>query len=119
MPASGPRYGPFLNHSESNPHVLHRLHPQPDRHLVLPRRWRMLLLVLALVRGGEAVAVRMLCWFSLCRWRYLATIMACYPGESFPADAPHAVGLYQCVRCKELSLGAPSDPAMRAEESHE
>lgn len=44
------------------------------------------------------------CLFSLCRWRYFGNLV-------LADDAP--AGLYQCTRCKSLSLGSPTDPRDR------
>lgn len=45
-----------------------------------------------------------LCWFKLCDWRYFGNLQ-------LADDAP--AGLYQCSRCKTLSLGSPTDPTTR------
>jgi len=41
----------------------------------------------------------MLCWFFACRWLHL-----CNVEHSSAVRAP--VGLYQCLRCKTVSVGA-------------
>jgi hypothetical protein len=48
--------------------------------------------------------VKLLCLFRQCRWHYFGNLV-------LADDAP--AGLYQCTRCKSLSLGAPTDPRTR------
>jgi hypothetical protein len=50
--------------------------------------------------------MRWLCWFKLCDWRYFGNVSAPVPKDCY-------AGLYQCSRCKTLSLGSPTDPANR------
>lgn len=55
--------------------------------------------------------MRFLCWFSLCRWVYLGAFE-----QSDPMKIPGtqgARGLYQCPRCKTVSIGSPTNPAQR------
>jgi hypothetical protein len=59
----------------------------------------------------------MICWFMPCDWRYFGcvAIQKNEPGV-FDSSAPYELaGLYQCSRCKTLSLGSQTDPARRAQ----
>lgn len=52
--------------------------------------------------------MRWLCWFSLCPWAHLFNARQ----DGFMAggrgiETSYVVGVYQCPRCKTLSLGAP------------
>lgn len=47
--------------------------------------------------------MRFLCHFMPCKWNYLGNVMR-RGGEA---------GLYRCMRCGDVSIGAPSDPADR------
>ena len=62
--------------------------------------------------------MRFLCWFSQCRWYYLGCVILgdtrVHPG----GVGQHLGGLYQCMRCKTMSLGSPSDPAIRRPEHY-
>lgn len=42
------------------------------------------------------------CWFQPCRWAHLFNAVQ----RAFEA-APHEVGVYQCTRCKTVSVGSP------------
>lgn len=49
-----------------------------------------------------------LCWFLPCRWQHVATVThqrEINPPSSAFVGVPF--GLYQCRRCKTLSVGAP------------
>jgi hypothetical protein len=53
----------------------------------------------------------MSCWFRQCDWIYLVSVERADP--SFIPGTQGQVGLYQCRRCKTLSLGAATAPANR------
>lgn len=48
--------------------------------------------------------------FKPCKWQWLCDVMVKdgRPSVDDPlAQHPHQIGLYQCARCRTLSLGAP------------
>lgn len=48
-----------------------------------------------------------LCWFNQCKWRFIANTGKVW---NRPSDTlVGALGLYQCSRCKTLSIGKPGD----------
>ena len=51
-----------------------------------------------------------LCWFRPCRWIYFGTVR--WPRAVWLQEDA-TCGLYQCSRCKTLSLGAASPPSER------
>ena len=44
--------------------------------------------------------MRWLCWFSQCRWWHIGNVLPPTPAEG------DGYGLYQCHRCKTLSIGS-------------
>ena len=44
----------------------------------------------------------MLCLFFQCRWRYVMNA-----DDSLDPLNSYSVGLYQCTRCKTISIGSP------------
>ncbi len=55
--------------------------------------------------------MRWFCWFSQCRWLYLGAFEQADP--TFIPGTQGQRGLYQCYRCKTVSIGAPTDPNVR------
>lgn len=55
--------------------------------------------------------MRFLCWFSQCKWHYLGAFEQADP--NFTVGTQGRRGLYQCRRCKTISIGAPTDPEYR------
>jgi hypothetical protein len=52
----------------------------------------------------------LLCFLRPCRWQWLCDVMAksLVLSKADPlGEEPHQTGLYQCTRCKAISLGAP------------
>ena len=58
--------------------------------------------------------MKWLCWFSPCRWYYLGAFEQADP--TFTLTIQGQRGLYQCVRCKTMSIGSPVDPDNREED---
>lgn len=56
--------------------------------------------------------MRLFCWFAHCRWIYLGAFEQADPTVG-PTGTQGSRGLYQCTRCKTVSIGAPIDPALR------
>lgn len=61
--------------------------------------------------------MRLFCLFVQCRWQYFGNVAITNSYRSFDAIDYHLSGLYQCSRCKSLSLGTPTDPAKRSGQS--
>lgn len=57
--------------------------------------------------------MRILCWFNQCEWRYFGNVAIPNDDPISSGAAYDLTGLYQCARCKSLSVGAPTDPAKR------
>lgn len=55
-----------------------------------------------------------LCWFRPCRWYYLGAFEQADP--TFTPGVQGQRGLYQCVRCKTMSVGSPIDPENRSDD---
>lgn len=58
--------------------------------------------------------MRWLCWFNQCRWHYLGAFEQADP--YFTPGTQGRRGIYQCTRCKTVSVGAASDPRTRPAE---
>lgn len=59
--------------------------------------------------------MRWLCWFMQCDWWYFGNVaIPDHPNAFDSGPSYHLAGLYQCHRCKQLSLGSPTDPQHRA-----
>lgn len=43
----------------------------------------------------------LLCWFSLCKWRHVLNV------DDSREPMLDTVGVYQCTRCKSISIGSP------------
>lgn len=56
-----------------------------------------------------------LCLFVPCRWYYLGAFDQADP--TFTLGIQGQRGLYQCMRCKTMSVGAPTDPENRGSET--
>jgi hypothetical protein len=56
--------------------------------------------------------MRLLCVFSQCQWVYLGAFEQYDPSDG-PPGTQGSRGLYQCPRCKTVSIGSPIDPAFR------
>lgn len=54
----------------------------------------------------------MTCWFRQCDWRYLVSVQQADPSVG-PVGTQGEVGLYQCSRCKTVSIGAAIAPDLR------
>ena len=50
-----------------------------------------------------------LCWFKQCRWIYLAdATKPSIPSRDNPLGVgPSICGIYQCSRCKTVTIGSP------------
>lgn len=48
------------------------------------------------------------CWFRECRWLFFGNVTRSLADG--PGDIKVTAGLYQCARCKTLSLGSPDGP---------
>lgn len=55
--------------------------------------------------------MKWLCWFSPCRWFYLGAFEQADP--TFIPGTQGQRGLYQCRRCKTVSIGSPTDTQHR------
>lgn len=56
------------------------------------------------------------CWFSQCDWRYLGIVSRYLPPTErggAMARRYEPAGIYQCARCKTVSIGSPTDPKHR------
>jgi hypothetical protein len=55
--------------------------------------------------------MRFFCWFSLCNWIHLfnARMDGLRSNRSTIEKGAHVVGVYQCPRCKTVSVGVARD----------
>lgn len=56
----------------------------------------------------------MMCWFFQCRWLHLFNAVQ----RAFEAN-PVEAGIYQCSRCKTVSIGAPRRGVMARQDAPE
>ena len=49
----------------------------------------------------------MSCWFAQCKWQHIADI------QEPPGPDARQCGLYQCLRCKDISVGSLGNGRLR------
>lgn len=52
--------------------------------------------------------MKFLCWFRQCRWVWIVNGWLYGPRMDDPLQQVHSeTGIYQCTRCKTISIGSP------------